>query len=92
MATITAKHFSVVDYMQRLKKANFTDEQAETIAKETEELISNVLEQATINLDKRELSTKQDLVMLEIRLIKWVIGTGLTTILAIAGLLKFIIH
>ncbi len=96
MASLIAKHFSAVDYMQRLKKANFTDEQAETIAKETEELLSNVLEQANLNLEKKELVTDQGLQIalkeLKIRLIKWVMGTGLATIVAIAGLLKFMIH
>ena len=46
MATITASQYSIVEYIQKLRKANFTEQQAETLAKETEQLISSVLEQA----------------------------------------------
>ena len=90
--TVGMKHFSAVDYMQRLKKANFTDEQAEILAKETEELLSNVLDQSKAELEKRELATKNDLMATELRLIKWVLTTGAATILAVAGILKLMIH
>jgi len=70
MSTLTVKHFSAVDYMQRLKKAKFTEEQAEIVAKETEELITNILEQTQLNLEKKELATKQDLMNTKLELQK----------------------
>ena len=110
MSTLSIKHFSAVDFMQRLKKANFTDEQAEILAKETEDLFSNVIEHAKAEFDNKDLATKGDLrevelrlqreietvrkeiVLIESKLIKWILGTGIGSILAIAGLLKFMIH
>jgi hypothetical protein len=70
MSALTVKHFSAVDYMQRLKKAKFTEEQAEIVAKETEELITNILEQTQLNLEKKELATKQDLMNTKLELQK----------------------
>lgn len=96
MTTLTTKYFSAVDYMQRLRKVNFTEEQAEIIAKEAEDIISNILEQTNVNLERRDLITKQDLHLalkeLEIKLIKWILGVGIGIILAIAGILKYVIH
>ena len=44
MTTFTVKYFSVVEYMHRLRKVNFTEEQAEALAKEAEQM-ANILEQ-----------------------------------------------
>ena len=45
-------------------------------------------------VSNQELVTKSDLLValkeLEIKLIKWVIGTGIAGVLAIAGLIKYI--
>lgn len=110
MSALSMKHFSAVDFMQRLKKANFTDEQAEVLAKETEDMFSNVIEQAKAEFDNKDLATKGDILqikgdireselrlqkeiaLIESKLIKWILGTGIGAILAIAGLLKFMIH
>ncbi len=103
MSALSMKHFSAVDFMQRLKKANFTDEQAEILAKETEELFSNVIEQVKVEFDHKDLATKGDIreselrlqkeiALIEAKLIKWILGTGIGSILAIAGLLKFMVH
>jgi hypothetical protein len=45
-----------------------------------------------MELEKRELATKNDLMATELRLIKWVLTTGAATILAVAGILKLMIH
>lgn len=103
MSDFVLKHFSSVDYMQKLRKAKFSDEQAEILARETEELISNILEQSKNELEKKELATKSDIRESELllqkeiaelknQLVQWVVGTGVAGILAIAGLLKFMIH
>ena len=107
MAVLTVKYFSVADYIQRLKKANFTDEQAQVLAKETEELISSVLDQSKFELGNRDLATKSDIreselrlqkeiALIESSLVRWAIGIGVTTIITLSGviftLLKLMVH
>ena len=48
-------------------------------------------------IENKELATKQDIACLqrdlmaaELRLVKWIIGTGLAGILAIVGLIKYV--
>ncbi len=87
--------------------ANFTDEQAQVLAKETEELISSVLEQSKFELENRDLATKSDIreselrlqkeiALIESRLVRWAIGVGITTIITLSGvmftLLKLVSH
>ena len=91
MSTI-AQHFSSIDYIKRLRGADFSQAQAEVLAKENEQLIVNILEQAYHEVEQKDLATKLDLKEQELRLIKWITGTGLAGIIAIAGLLKFMIH
>ena len=74
----------ISDFIHDLKDAGFTDKQAEVLAKDTEVLMNQVTEES-----QRTLFTKEDAKELEIRLIKWVLATGITTIIAIAGLLKY---
>lgn len=55
--------------------------------------MEKVIEQVTNNQgvvtnEKLQIALKE----LEIRLIKWLVGTGIAGILAIAGLLKFMLH
>lgn len=54
--------FSSVDYIRALKKAKFTDEQAELIAKETELIVANIKEHSNhfSRLEAREPATKGD--------------------------------
>ncbi|MFN8771166.1 MAG: hypothetical protein ACK5Z5_03125 [Neisseriaceae bacterium] len=72
--------------MQRLKQAKFTDEQAEFLAKETEEIISNIIEQAEQKIrsefDKRYLATRADLHR-EINKLLYVYGAGFIALLGI---------
>lgn len=88
VSTITAE-FAVVNYIQRARKIDFTQEQAEFNAQELEHLIESIA-------DNAKIATKSDIavtiVNLEVKLIKWIIGTGMASVLAIAGLLKFLIH
>lgn len=90
--------FSSVDYIRALKNVNFTDEQAELIAKETELLVASI-EQQQNNLNKletKEPATKGDLREVELRLQKeieqiksqlilWVLGIGVATIVTLVG-------
>lgn len=74
-----------IDYIHKLKEAKFNDEQITAIAT----IITDLEEK-----QKQETSTKQDLRELELRLknelIRWILGTGVATVLAIAGLLKLV--
>ena len=101
MATITTNspRFNVIEYVHKLRKANFTQEQAETIAQETELLLGSVMEQTKQAMDNKELATRGGVLELELKiekaktaLIRWVLGTGTGTILALVGLLKFMLH
>lgn len=81
MMTMATKHFSAVEFIQKLRKANFSEEQAEVLAKETEEIITKICDQTQIEIEKRELATKQDISKLELKieqtknqLILWVAG------------------
>lgn len=65
MAAIAMEHFSIVEYIQNMRKANFTESQAEALAKEAEQLVITVLEQtrheAKEIIDNKELPTKGDI-------------------------------
>ena len=63
MSAITIKHFSTVEYIQKLRQANFTEQQAETLAQEAERMLVNVLEQAQQNMQSKELATKGDIAL-----------------------------
>lgn len=65
MDTLTAKHFSAVDYMQKLRSANFTQQQAETLAQETEFLIEKVIEQTKTSIEDKDLATKKDVLLIQ---------------------------
>ncbi len=105
MGTIAVAYFSAVESIKKLREANFTEEQAEIVIELIEQQAQiihehgNKLEQ----LENKELATKADLRETELRLqkeivqvksdlVKWVLGIGIGTILAIAGLLKFMLH
>lgn len=42
--------------------------------------------------NNQDLVTKRDLAELKLELIKWMLGIGVGGILAIAGMLKFMVH
>jgi len=76
-----------IDYIKHLKDAKFNDEQITAIV-----IIITDLE----DKQKNETATKQDLRELELRLknelIRWILGTGVAGVVAIAGLLKLMVH
>lgn len=109
--------FNIVEYIQKLRKAEFTQLQAETIAQETELLIESVIDQTKNTIDSKELSTKGDIGLIkrdvelikrdielikrdieqakleiETKLIKWMIGTVTAGVVAMAGILKIMLH
>lgn len=103
MATITISHFDTLGYIQTAKRLETTEELAEFQARQIEQAI----DVAVSKIDNKELATKADvtnlekdltnifqkeLIASELRLIKCTIGTGAATILAITGILKYLIH
>lgn len=74
--------FDIVEFIQRLKKANFTQEQSELLAQETDRVleaaISNSKEvKAEIKqeLHSDELATKKDLEIVKLELQKEIVAT-----------------
>lgn len=99
MATVTAKHFDVLAYVKKAKELGTSEDLAEFQARQIEEAI----EVAISAIENRELATKNDinsmqkdlqkeLISAELRLIKWILGTGATIILTIFGMLKYLLH
>ncbi len=95
MNTMTMKHFDVHGYVKKAKELGTSEELAEFQARQIEQAI----ESAAYNVESKNLASKADiaelrteLVSVELRLVKWVLGTGVATILAIAGLLRFMSH
>jgi hypothetical protein len=93
MATLTAKPFSAVEYIQELRKAKFTEEQAEAVVKIFEQQQQTIQEQK-VEIDaikSQEPATKGDIRESELRLQKEIAGTKI----AIADLrydtLKFVV-
>ena len=97
MTTLTVKHFDTLNYVQEAKKLGTSEDLAAFQAKQIEQAI----EVAIAQIETKELATKGDIreselrlqkeiALIESKLIKWILGTGIGTILAIAGLLKYI--
>lgn len=72
MTTFTAKHFSIVEYIQELRKVNFTEEQAEAVTKIFEQQQQIIQEQNVklTALESKEAATKDDINESELRLQK----------------------
>lgn len=65
MSTIT---FDTHEFFNELKSAGFSELQAETITKLQKAAVSSTLEQARLEFDLDNISTKRDLKELELRL------------------------
>ncbi len=70
MATVTTKHFSAVEYIKKLREANFTEAQADVVVEIIEQQAQTIQEQNTkiTQLESRELATKSDILKTEIRI------------------------
>lgn len=95
MATLTVR-FDPIEYTQKLRSVGVSQEQAEIQAQTIEKVINEIENnQELVNkkdLSEFKLETKRDLAELKLELIKWIIGTGVAGVVAIAGLLKFMVH
>jgi len=66
------------ELVTELRASGFTEEQAEAVTRAV---------RLARDLDLTALATKADLAELELRLIKWVIGVGIATVLALIGVI-----
>ena len=70
MATASVKHFSTVEYIKKLREANFTEAQADVVAEIIEQQAQIIQEQNSklTQLESKELATKSDILKTEIRI------------------------
>ena len=91
MATL---HFDAISHLKQLRLAGFNQEQAEIQTVALERVISSIG-------NNLELSTKQDIQVakqdiqveianLRVELIKWILAVGVGTVVALAGIVKYI--
>jgi len=98
-----ATRFDPIDYARQLRGAGVSQEQADIQAQTIEKVINDIANNQDLATKQDLLVIKNDILLtkqelqLEIErlrneLIKWMLGIGVGGILAIAGLLKFMIH
>lgn len=99
MTTLTSKHFDSLSYVKQAKKLGASEELAELQARQIEQAIDIAVATIKDEINLKDLASKQDLLKVELKieqlrneLIKWIIGSGITGVLAIAGLLKLMVH
>lgn len=109
MTTLTIKHFDILEYVKKAKEYGIKEEFAEYSARQIGQLADTVQEQKQEidSLKHLEPATKKDLelvklelqkeiINIESRLIKWVFGVGVSSVLVLCGamftMLKLMIH
>ena len=75
MATISAKYFSTVEYIKKLRKAEIIEQQAHLIQDQNTKINT---------LESKELATKSDLLKTEIR-IMFLLGAGFLSMFGVLG-------
>jgi acid phosphatase family membrane protein YuiD len=78
-----ALKFDPIEYTKLLRSVGVSQDQADVQAQAIEKVINNLVE-------SQDLVTKKDLAELKLELIKWILGTGVGTVLALVGIVKFI--
>ena len=96
MSIFTLKHFDVLDFVKKSKELGASEQLAEYQARQFEQVIEIAIASAREDFHAKELVSKTDLVValreLELRLVKWVMATGIATVIALGGILKFMLH
>lgn len=105
MTTATIKHFDVLAYVKKAKEFGVKEEFAEFQARQIEQLADIIQEQrqeieglkqsepaSRKDLDIVKLELQKEIRDIESRLIRWIIATGITGIVIMAGLIKYMIH
>jgi hypothetical protein len=88
----TTVHFDVHDYIKNARKYGVKEDLAEFQARE----IQKAINEAVAALENKELAKKSDLIASELRLVKWVVGVGISAVILLSGtmftMLKLMIH
>lgn len=79
----TAMRFDPIGYARQLRHVGVSQEQADIQAHTIDLVINDIVR-------NQDLATKNDLAGLKFELIKWILGNGVGTILALIGIIKFI--
>lgn len=82
MAALATK-FDPINYARQLRQAGVSQEQADIQAQTIELVINDII-------TNQEIVTKKDIAELKLELIKWILGTGVATILSLVSIIKFI--
>lgn len=85
MTTMNLKHFDKLSFVDEAKQIGITEQHARFFAQKLEEVEAHKIE---------DLATKGDLKDLELRLIKWLVGTTIfsivTTLTTLISVVKFL--
>lgn len=79
--------FDPIGYARQLRHVGVSQEQADIQAQTIELVINDIVRNQDL-VTKNDL--KKDLAGLKFELIKWILGNGVGTILALIGIIKFI--
>lgn len=85
--SILAIKFDPIEYAKQLRSVGVSQEQADVQAQTIERVIDEIVTQQDL-VTKTDL--KKELAELKLELIKWILGTGVSTTLALFGLLKLV--
>lgn len=85
--TNMAKTLSIVEYIHELREAGFSDRQAEVQASKLEQLIKDIKSEIKEDIKTQDLATKKDIIEAELRLLRWIIWTGVGVVVALGGTL-----
>ena len=87
MSAISIKHFNTIEQIQKLRKVNFTEEQAEAVIEIVEQQAQIIQDQSNkiSLLENKEIATKRDLAELKLDLVKWMIGIIATAVFTLGG-------
>jgi hypothetical protein len=99
-----ALHFDALEYVEKAEKLGVSNEVAKFQAREMESLynitLGKVKKEIKEEFTNKDLATKGDLreseFRIKVELIKWILGTGLTSIIILCGamftMLKLMLH
>ena len=87
MTTFTAKHFDVLDFVEKSKALGVDEKVATYQARAIEQAIDIAISQS----NDKDVATKQDIALaiahLKNELIKWILGTGMSALILLSGML-----
>jgi len=89
MTAINLKHFDTLGYVEKSVKLGVSEEVAKFQARELEAMFDLTVSNSNQQLEKEldNVATKADIQNLRFELLKWVVGVGATTVIAISGIM-----